>query len=61
VKFKLTLSIGYRNAKHEDIVEIDDDELPDNPTQREKYLNDYWQEWAWSFIDGGISPVEENS
>lgn len=57
---KVTLSIGYPTAKHEDVIEVDDDELNECETEedREKLIDQYWQEWAWNYIEGGAELIE---
>jgi len=60
MEYALTLSIGYPGARHEEVVDIDDEELAEcvNDNEREEYLNQIWTDWAWGFIDGGINPVD---
>ena len=55
-KFKVSLSIGFENATQLDTLEVSDDELAECETEedREKLLNEYWQDWANNYIDGGI-------
>lgn len=59
-KFRVTLSIGYSNASREEVIEIDDGELEACTTEqeREKLMNEHWQDWANNFIDGSIEPME---
>ena len=54
VQVRVTLSIGYPKAKHEDIIEVDDDEYAACKTEdeRQDLLDGYWQEWASNYIDG---------
>ncbi len=49
--FRFTLGIGFANAEHEEEVELED--LPVDPEEREKVIEDAWKEWAWQYIDGG--------
>ena len=57
---KVTLSIGFPTAKHEDEIEIDDTELAECETvqQKEDLLHEYWQDWSNNYIDGGIELIE---
>ena len=59
-KLKVTLSIGYSGATHEDILEIEDDEWADCKTdeEREKLIGDYWGDWANNYIDGSAVIVD---
>ena len=59
-RFKVTLSIGYQGAEHEDVIDIDDDDWSDCETdeQRETMKNAEWQEWANGSIEGCIEIVE---
>lgn len=50
-KAKFTLSIGYPTARHEEVVEIDDD------TTDEQLQKD-WEQWMWNYIDGGPERLE---
>lgn len=61
-EYKVTLSIGYSGAVQEDIIEVDDDELADCETEyeRQDLLNEYWRDWAGSYIEGDITPAEED-
>lgn len=61
-KYKVTLSIGFHGAKHEDIIDIPDDDLEACKSEEEKdqLLDGYWNDWAANYIDGGIRPVNEN-
>ena len=61
MKIRLTLSIGYANSKHEDIIDVPQDEWDDCETeeQRDELLSQYWQDWSNNFIDGGCEVVEE--
>ena len=58
MKFKVSLSIGYVNATKEDVIEIDDEDIPADPGERELFLHAAWSEWAWNYIDGWIEAVD---
>lgn len=60
MKYRVTLSIGFVGAVHEDVLDVDDEELASCETdeQRDDLLNEYWQDWANNYIDGGIWPVD---
>jgi len=53
---KVTLGIGYPSATHKDEIDIDDDDYAacETDRQREDLLQEYWQDWASSYIDGNI-------
>lgn len=52
MRVEFTLSIGYPGAKQVDIFNLPEcDEMEEK--EREIYLEQYWQEWAWEYIDGG--------
>jgi hypothetical protein len=59
-QMKVTLGIGFANAKQEEIIYIDDDEWSECETneQRENLMNEYWQDWANNYIDGGTEIIE---
>lgn len=59
-QFKVTLSIGYPQGTHEDIIEIPK-ELLDGKSEEElqEVLDKEWREWAWEHIDGGITEIKE--
>ena len=61
MKIKVTLSIGYPTAKHEDILDIDDTEWSECETEEERddLLNEYWQDWSNNYIDGGWERLDE--
>lgn len=59
MKIKLTLSIGLLGDR-EDEHEIPDEELEGmSDEEKAQHLHEYWQEWAWNYIDGGASEVPE--
>lgn len=51
---KVTLSIGFAGAAHEDVIDVDDEELAECKTDRERedLLTQYWQDWANNYIEG---------
>jgi hypothetical protein len=53
-QLKVSLSIGYPGANHEDIIEVDDDELAECQTEQEKddLLTQYWVDWSNNYIEG---------
>lgn len=59
-KIRVTLGIGYPTARHEDELEIDETEWEKCETeeQRNDLMNEYWQDWANNYIDGGYELVE---
>lgn len=58
VKFRVTLSIGYPQAKHDEIITVPKSEVPTDPEELEEYRQNLWREWSSNYIDGGISEVE---
>ena len=60
-QIKVSLSIGFAGAGHEDILDIDDVEWDTCETeeQRNDLLEEYWKEWAWDYIDSGWELIEE--
>ena len=59
MKYLFTLSIGFVGAEHEeefDYPEVDDME----PKERDKYLEQDWQDWANNYIDGGWHKIDES-
>jgi hypothetical protein len=59
MELAVTLSIGFPTAKHEDVLDVDDQDYADCETdrQREDLLQEYWQEWANNYIDGGYEII----
>ena len=57
---KVSLGIGFANAKHIEEIEIDDEEWSECETdeERENLIDQYAQEWAWNYIDIGAQIVE---
>ena len=58
---RFTLSIGYSNASHEEDVDIDDDDFLACETQEQKdrLLEEYWNDWSNNYIDGGFEVIEK--
>ena len=46
--YRVSLSIGYPTATHEDVIEVDDDELAACETEDQVHdlLNQYWVDWS---------------
>ncbi len=61
MKYKVTLSIGFHGAEHNDILDVCDEEIADCETDEElqRLLDDYWKDWAWNYIDGSILKDED--
>jgi len=57
-KFRVTLSIGYPQAEHEEIITVPKCKVPTDPAELEEYKQELWREWSSNYIDGGISEVE---
>lgn len=59
MKVQVFLSMGLSGCKKEDIIEIDDDELADCETQKEKdeLIEQYTKDWFWNEIDFGYEEV----
>lgn len=53
-KLRVSLSIGFVGAKHEDVIDVDDEELEEcsSEDERNELLNSYWQDWANNYIEG---------
>lgn len=62
MEYKFTLSIGYSNAGHEEIVDVSDEELGECKTrdQKDKVVQGWWDDWSGNYIDGGWYEVEGN-
>jgi hypothetical protein len=59
MRIRLTLSIGYAGARHEDEIEIDDPEPGLEGDALIEWLHsEYWVDWANGYIDGGVEIVE---
>jgi len=58
-KFKMSLGIGFANAKQKEVIEIPDEELEGlSEEDREKLLDEYLNDWMWNHIDAAIFEVE---
>ena len=58
-RIRLTLGIGFAGAKHEEYIEIPDEELDGlDENETNSLLNDYWADWSSDYIDGGAEIVE---
>lgn len=58
-KYRFTLHMGIVGAAREDEYEIDAEDLEGlSEEERNKILNEHWQEWAWNYLDGGWEEVE---
>ena len=55
--YEVSLRIGFVGAVHRAVIEVNDEELAACKTEEEKenLLQEYWQDWANSYIDGGIN------
>ena len=62
MKVRMTLGIGYHNANHEDVVDVDDDEWAECETDhdRDELLGLYWRDWSNNYIDGGWTIIGED-
>jgi hypothetical protein len=54
VQARLTLSIGFVGGKHEEVIDIPDEEYNDCETDmdRQRLLDMYWNDWSSNYIDG---------
>ncbi len=61
-QLKVSLGIGFANARQEDVIEIDDNEWNECETEQaqQNLIEEYSQDWAWKYIDIGAVLVEEN-
>ncbi len=59
-QIRVTLSIGFVGAEHIDTLIIDEQEWNECATEEEKQalMNEYWQNWANNYIDGGAVLIE---
>ena len=57
---KVSLGIGFANAKHREEIEIDEVEWEycETEEEREELINQYAMDWAWNYIDIGTELVE---
>lgn len=59
-KYRFTLHTGFAEATHEDEYEIDDEDLEGlSKEERDKVIEEHWQEWAWNYLDGGWEVVQD--
>jgi hypothetical protein len=58
---KVSLGIGYANARQSDEIEIDGEEWGacDSDEARENLIDRYAQEWAWDHIDLAAEVVDD--
>lgn len=57
MKVKFTLGIGFVGAEHEEVQDFPEcDDM--NITERQKYLDGCWLDWAWNYIDGGWNTLD---
>lgn len=61
-RMRVSLSIGYVGATHEDILDISDQEWNDctSSQEREDLMLSYWKDWSNNYIDGGYSLIEKD-
>lgn len=58
-KFKFTLGIGLAGCRQEEEYEISDEELEGlDSDERNKSIEEYWQEWVNGLVDGGWDEIE---
>ena len=57
MRVKFTLSIGFIGADQEKVVDLPELDEMDND-DKEAYLEEYWEDWAWEHIDGGFEVVD---
>lgn len=59
-KLKVSLSIGYPTAKHEDVINVDDEEYNacETDNDREELLESYWRDWSNNYIEGYFEIVD---
>lgn len=57
---KVSLGIGFANARQTEEIEIDEEEWNDCESEedREKLIDQYAQDWALNYIDLGAEVVE---
>ena len=60
MEYKVTLSIGYPGADHQDILEVDDEDLSGCQTEESKadLIQQYAIEWANNYIEVWTEPVD---
>lgn len=59
-KMRVSLSIGYPTARHEDVIDVDDDDLAvcETDEERDELCRQYWQDWANNYIDGDSELID---
>lgn len=59
-QLKVYLGIGYPTATHEDVIEVDDQELAECGTDEERVdlLHQYWQDWSNNYIEGSFDLLD---
>jgi hypothetical protein len=61
MKVKLYLSIGFPRAKHEEIVEVTEDEVDLTDKKAvEEYLEQYLEDWKNNYLEYGFTILEES-
>jgi hypothetical protein len=61
MKIKACLSIGYADARQEEVLEIADEDLDGmTESQKDDYLRVYVQEWADNYIENWYEIIEED-
>ena len=60
-RFKVTLSIGYPTAEHEDEIEIEQSEWESckNEHERQNLIDEYSMDWANNYIEVSATIIEE--
>jgi hypothetical protein len=58
---KVTLSIGYPSATHEDVITIDDGDWDacETDKDREELMVEAWTEWSNGYIEGYYELIEK--
>lgn len=60
MKIKLFVNTGFANCKHEDILEIDDQEWEEMTLEeQEKYMDEAAMDFMSNYIEYGAYPVED--
>jgi hypothetical protein len=59
-KLKVSVGLGFANARQCDDIEIDDEEWNACETEadRQKLIDQYAMDWAWNYIDLAAEVVE---
>lgn len=53
IRVVFTLSLGYVQGNRREEREYDTDDLPDDPHERDKFLEEEWKDWSQPLIEGG--------